>query len=59
MAIYNLISNKREWNNNRFIKKQSRILLDLADFALQEQPKGNLMPAISRSWYSGSYTMAT
>ena len=31
------------------------ILLDLADFALQEQPEDNLMVAISRPWYNGSY----
>ena len=30
---------------------------DLAIFALQEQPEGNLMVAISRAWYNGSYTM--
>ena len=33
-------------------------MLDLADFALQEQPEENLMAAISRAWYYGSYTMA-
>ena len=42
-----LISNKREWNNC-FIKSQE-ILLDLADFALQEQPEDNIMVAISRA----------
>ena len=31
------------------------ILLDLADFPLQ--PEDNLMVAISRTWYNGSYTM--
>ena len=50
-----LISNKREWNNC-FIKNQ--ILLDFADFAWLEQPEGNLMDAISRVRYNGSYTMA-
>ena len=35
-------SNKREWNNC-FTKTNHEILLDLADFALQEQPEGNLM----------------
>ena len=40
-----------------FISNQE-ILLDLAVFALQEQPEDNLMVAISRSWYNGSYTMA-
>ena len=34
------------------------ILLDLADFALQEQPGNNLVVAITPAWYSGSYTMA-
>ena len=33
-----LISNKREWNTC-FIKNNQEILLDLADFALQEQPE--------------------
>ena len=33
------------------------ILLDLADSALQEQPEDNLMVAISRAWFNGSYTM--
>ena len=33
-------------------------MLNLADFALQEQPEGNLMVAISRAWYNGSYIMA-
>ena len=33
-------------------------MLDLADFALQEQSEDNLMVAISRAWYNGSYTMA-
>ena len=34
------------------------MLLNLADFVLQEQLEGNLMVAISRPWYNGSYTMA-
>ena len=33
-------------------------LLDIADFAWLEQPEGNLMDAISRVWYNGSYTIA-
>ena len=53
-----LISNKRDWNNC-FIKNNQEILLDLTDFALQEQPEDNLMVSISRAWYNGSYTMAT
>ena len=43
---------------NCFIKNNKEILLNLADFALQEQLEGNLMVAISRAWYNGSYTMA-
>ena len=42
-----LISNKRGWNNY-FIKNHEQILLDFADFALLEQPEGNLLDAISR-----------
>ena len=53
-----LISNKHEWNNC-FIKNHQEILLDYADFAWLEQPEGNLMNAISRVWYNGSYTIAT
>ena len=53
-----VISNKREWNNC-FIKNHHKILLDLANFALQEQPEDNLMVAISWAWRIGSYTMAT
>ena len=41
-----------------FIKNNGEILLDLADFALQEQPEDYLMVAFSRAWYNGSYTMA-
>ena len=52
-----LISNKREWNNC-FIKNHQQILLDFADFAWLKQPEGNLMDAISRVWYNGSYTIA-
>ena len=33
-------------------------MLDLTDFAVQEQPEDNLMVAISRPWYNCSYTMA-
>ena len=50
------ISNKHEWNNC-FFKTKQEILLDLADFAFQEQPEDNLMVAISWVWYNGSYTM--
>ena len=39
-----------------FIKNNQELLLDLADFAVQEQPADNLMVAISRPWYNGSYT---
>ena len=52
-----LIFNKREWNNC-VIKNNQEILLDLADFALPEQPEDNLMVAISRAWNHGSYTKA-
>ena len=41
-----LISNKREWNNF-FIKNNQEMLLDHADFALQEQAEDNLMVAFS------------
>ena len=33
------------------MKNNQEILLDLADFALQEQPEDNLMVAISRHVY--------
>ena len=33
------------------------MLLDHADFALQEQAADNLMVAFSWAWYNGSYTM--
>ena len=52
-----LISNKRE-QNNCFIKNHQQLLLDFADFAWFEQLEGNLMDAISRVWYNGSYTIA-
>ena len=35
------------------------MLLDLADFALQEQPEDNLMVPISRALFKGSHTTAT
>ena len=44
VGSYHLISNKREWNNC-FVKNNQEILLDLAYFALQEQPADNLMVA--------------
>ena len=34
------------------VLNNQEILLDLADFALQEQPEDNLMVAISRAWYN-------
>ena len=43
-----LISNKREWNNNCFIKNNQEILLDLAGFTSRDQPEDNLMVAISQ-----------
>ena len=39
-------------------KNNQAIWLYLADFALQEQPEDNLVVAISRAWYNGSYAMA-
>ena len=47
----NLISNKREWNNC-FIKNNQEILLDFADFAMQEQLEDNLLVSISWVWYN-------
>ena len=40
------------------MEENEEILLDLADFALQEQPEDNLMVALSWAWYNGPYTMA-
>ena len=34
------------------------MLLDHANFSLQEQAEDNLMVAFSWTWYNGSYTMA-
>ena len=51
------VINKRKWHNC-FTKNYEELLPDLADFAFQEQPEDNLMVAISRAWYNGSYTMA-
>ena len=34
------------------------MLLDHAEFALQEQAEDNLMVAFSWAWYNGSYTIA-
>ena len=48
-----LISNKLKC----FIKNNQDILLDLTDFALQEQTEDNWMVAISWAWFNGSYTM--
>ena len=46
-AGYNhLVSNEHEWNNC-FIKNNQEIFLDLADFAMEEQPEDNFMVAIS------------
>ena len=35
------------------------MLLDHADFALQEQAEDNLMVAFSWAWYNGSYYINT
>ena len=48
---------KSEWNNC-FIKNKQEILLDLADFALQEQPEDNSVVVISWAWFNGRYAMA-
>ena len=52
----NLISNKRDWNNNNyyFIKSNQELLLDPANFAMQEQ-EDNLKVAISQTWYNLYY----
>ena len=34
-------------------KNNLEILLDLADFSLQEEPENSLMIAISQAWYNG------
>ena len=34
------------------------MLRDFSDFAWLEQPEGNIVDAISRVWYNGSYTIA-
>ena len=39
------------------LKNNQEILVDLADFTLQEQQEDNLMVGISWAWYNGSYTM--
>ena len=57
VGYYHLISNSHEWNNC-LIENNQEILLDLADSPLQEQSEDNLMVAISRAGYNGSYTMA-
>ena len=44
--------------NNCFIKSNQEILVDFANFALQEQLEDNLMVAISWAWHNGSYTIA-
>ena len=40
------------------LKNNQEILLDHANFALQEQAEDNLMVTFSWAWYNGSYTMA-
>ena len=52
------ITNEPRYLIIAFVKNYQEMLLDLADFALQEQPEDNLMVAISRECYNGSYTMA-
>ena len=52
-----LIFNKRKWNDC-FIRNNQELLLDCADFALQEQPEDNQMISTSRVWYNRSDNMA-
>ena len=40
------------------IKNNQEMLVDLTDFAFQEQLEVNLVVAISRAWYNDGYTMA-
>ena len=47
---YNHLIAKKRKCNNCFIKNNQEILLDVADFVLQEQPEDNLMVTISRTW---------
>ena len=42
----------------KILNKYFADFADFADFAWLEQPEGNLMDAISRVWYNGSYTIA-
>ena len=51
------ITTRHKWDYC-FIEDNQEILLDLADFTMQEQPEDNLMVAIAQTWYNGSYTMA-
>ena len=45
-------------DNNCFVQNNQDILLDLADYDLQEQPEDNSMVAFSQAWYNGAYTLA-
>lgn len=42
-------TNKRE-SNNRSIKDNQEVFLDLVSFVLQEPPEDDLMAVISRAW---------
>ena len=55
IGFNHLISNKLKWNNS-FIKNNQDILLDLIDFALQEQTEDYLMVTICWAWFNVSYT---
>ena len=35
-----------------------KTIWNIADFSLKKQTENNIMGAISRAWYNGSYTMA-
>ena len=47
---YYLICNKCGWKNC-FVKNNQEILLDLADFALQEKPEDNLTIIVLFLWH--------
>ena len=51
-----LISNKLKWNNCFIKNNQDIYLLDLIDFALQEQTEYVLIVTISWAWFNVSYT---
>ena len=48
------LSNKSEWNDC-FIKNKQVILIDFADFIMQERRKDDFKALISWAWYYGCY----